>query len=111
MSSIKEIILLFSELTPEEQTKCLNSLKFQAGESEKITTFSQRHQAVYKENIRFIKTPQRKGITLIEITLITSFGKFIGHGNTNEQAKLNAIIEAEEQQFESLVNDDTFSYK
>ena len=102
MSAIKEIIMLFADLSPEEKTRCLNTLQFQAGSSQRVSAFSMRHQGIYKQCIKFIRTPPRKGDEHIEITVKTNFGNFTARGKTKDEAKLNAIILAEEQEYESI---------
>lgn len=103
MATIKEVVLLFAELTDDEKAKCLRTLEYRAKPSNIISNFSLKHQFVYKENIVFKRTPPRKGDTEVEITLITSFGKYAGKGKSLEQAKIHAIQLAEWSEIEEVL--------
>ena len=58
-----------------------------------IPKFALRHQKEYQKDIVF-EVYESKNNKLINVTLITLFGKFVGIGSNQKIAKINSVREA-----------------
>lgn len=86
MTALTQILQLLEFLSEKERE--LLGKKIQTLPSEIITKANEKHQKVFKKSIQFSITDKSDGANKIyECTAITSFGTFIGIGNSHREAK------------------------
>jgi precorrin-6x reductase len=92
------IKVLYDELSESNQRVLLKILAATSESATLIKQFHERHQKQFGCNVTFTVKPSEATHNPIITTVVhTKFGDFEGLGRNQKEAKMNAVIKAEEQ--------------